>query len=407
MVFRIKKKEIKRTYKKRCVRASSESPLRLYGYRTDGIDLDTLFELYKLDGECGEISSPSSSHLSALWTKFRGAFAAFGDFLKKKISTRRKKRSAPWVIPSLAGALTAALVVSGISAFAVLYKLFISDYFGRFEKIEIPDLVGSDVDTVSHIVPKRLNVSVGYEYSETVPYGEVISQSPDPHVERKVYATGEIPTLYLVVSLGRESAVMKDYIGKSSRDSMLELKNSGVSVVLRSEYSDNVPRGCVVGSEPAPNEDFFVHDTVYLTVSLGKKQVKASVPSVVGLTEYRASRLIAAAGLKVGRISYRNSSVAAGTVISQSPKGYSGVFFGSEVSLVVSAGEKFYEKKVPNLYGLSLEKAKRVLADYGLVLGEVYAAKSSEPQGTVIAQAPLPDSDITPSVVTVDLYISE
>ena len=56
---------------------------------------------------------------------------------------------------------------------------------------------------------------------------------------------------------------------------------------------------------------------------------------------------------------------------------------------------------------MTLEKAKRVLADYGLVLGEVYAAKSSEPQGTVIAQAPLPDSDITPSVVTVGLYISE
>ena len=95
MVFRIKKKETKRTYKKRCVRASSESPLRLYGYRTDGIDLDTLFELYKLDGECGEISSPSSSRLSALWTKFQGAFAVFGDFLKKKISTRRKKKKRP------------------------------------------------------------------------------------------------------------------------------------------------------------------------------------------------------------------------------------------------------------------------------------------------------------------------
>ena len=74
---------------------------------------------------------------------------------------------------------------------------------------------------------------------------------------------------------------------------------------------------------------------------------------------------------------------------------------------MVSAGETFYEKRVPNLYGLTLEKAKRVLADYGLVLGEVYAARSSEPQGTVIAQSPAPDSDITPSVVTVDLYVSK
>ena len=406
MVFRIKKKEQKATEKKRYVRASADSPKRLYGYRNDGIDLDTLFELRKL---CGSVEKEKrSSRVLCFFRRIGQILSSVGSFVKKKYCERRQKRDKPWVIPALSGALVAALVVSGISAFAVLYKLVISDYFGRYERVAVPDMVGRNVDEVSEVIPDgAFNVRVSYEYSESVPSGVVITQTPTPYVERKIFASGSLPTINLLVSLGREKQTMSDYVGKSSRDVTLELRNMGVSVVSRSEYSDSVPMGCVIETSPKADEDFFVRDTVSITVSLGKKQVKASVPSVVGLTEYRATRLIKAAGLEVGSISYRNSSTAAGTVISQTPKAYSDVVFGSKVSLVVSAGEKFYEKRVPNLYGLTLEKAKRVLADYGLVLGEIYAVSSSEPQGTVIAQSPTPDSDITPSVVTVDLYVSE
>jgi len=404
MVFKIKKKEVRETQKKKYIRASADSPKRLYGYRTDGIDLDTLFELRKL--ESGPSKKPRKTWFSRVLKKIGQFFALVFSYAKEKFRRKRKSEK-KWVAPALAGALCAALLVSGISAFAVLYKLFISDYFGRYERATVPDLVGENIDTVRDILPESFNLSVSYEYSEEVPYGEVISQTPAPNVERKIFAGGSLPTLNILVSLGRETRTMSNYVGKSSRDATLELRNMGISVVSHSEYSDSVPRGCVISSTPAPDENFFVKDTVSLTVSLGKKQVKASVPSVVGLTEYRAARLIDAAGLDVGTVKYRNSSTAAGTVISQSPQAYSGVVFGSDVSLVVSAGEKFYEKRVPNLYGLTLEKAKRVLADYGLVLGEVYAAESSEPSGTVIAQSPAPDSDITPSVVTVDLYISE
>ncbi len=404
MVFKIKKKETRKTHKKRYVRASIKSPLRLYGNGAEGIDLDNLFEPRRL--ESGEAKKKEPSFCSRVSLKIKRFFVLIVSFIKRKFRERRKKTEKPWIVPALAGALSAALLVSGISAFAVLYKLFISDYFGRYEKAIVPDAVGAHVDSIRDSLDS-FNVSVSYEYSESVPYGVVISQTPAPSVERKIYASGSLPTVNLLVSLGRERRIMSDYVGKSARDVTLELRNMGISVVSHSEYSDSVPSGCVIETAPAPNEEFFVKDAVTLTVSLGKKQVKASVPSVVGLTEYRATRLIEAAGLRVGSISYRNSSTAAGTVISQTPKAYSGVVFGAEVSLVVSAGEKFYEKRVPNLYGLTLDKAKRVLSDYGLVLGEVYAAKSSEPQGTVIAQTPLPDSDITPSVVTVDLYVSE
>ena len=55
---------------------------------------------------------------------------------------------------------------------------------------------------------------------------------------------------------------------------------------------------------------------------------------------------------------------------------------------------------------MSIDEAKRVLSQYGLVAGNIYAVKSTETFGTVISQSPAAGEEILPSLVGVDMYVS-
>ena len=77
-----------------------------------------------------------------------------------------------------------------------------------------------------------------------------------------------------------------------------------------------------------------------------------------------------------------------------------------KLSFSVSAGREFSDKTVPSLYGLSIDEARKKLADCGLVCGNIYTASSTEPKGTVIAQSPSAGSALSPSLVSVDMYVS-
>ena len=95
-----------------------------------------------------------------------------------------------------------------------------------------------------------------------------------------------------------------------------------------------------------------------------------------------------------------------GTVISQGISAYSLSALGSFVDLSVSAGVEFSEKKVPDLYGLTLEEARERLAEVGLVCGEIYSVQSGAGKTTIVSQSIAAGTPITSGVVSVDVYVS-
>ena len=143
-----------------------------------------------------------------------------------------------------------------------------------------------------------------------------------------------------------------------------------------------------------------------LHVSLGKKLSSIRVPNICGMSESAAVNRLLSSGFVVGDISYKSSSQKVGTVISQSISHTSRAKSGSMISFCVSAGQKFDGKIMPSLYGMSIDEAKRVLSQYGLVAGNIYAVKSTETFGTVISQSPAAGEEILPSLVGVDMYVS-
>ncbi len=117
----------------------------------------------------------------------------------------------------------------------------------------------------------------------------------------------------------------------------------------------------------------------------GGKQVP--VPDIVGQPEAEAMQRLDNAGLD-GYVSahHYHSEIPRGQVISSDPRPLAQVRAGRRVALVVSSGKR--KITVPNLVGLGLTEAKRILTNTALAVGRVTHRHSDEPVGQVVTQEP-------------------
>ncbi|MBQ8140075.1 MAG: PASTA domain-containing protein [Clostridia bacterium] len=320
---------------------------------------------------------------------------------------RERKPKLPSLLPAFCGALCASLTIALLSLGIIVYKLVIEDYFGSYETVTVPDFVGSvypSESTFENI--DYCNLTINYEYDENVPEGTVISQLPSAGVIRRVYPHKSLCHVTLTVSLGERSFTMNDYSSMPLRETILELKNEAVKFSLVESYSDTVDEGKIISTSPSAGEIFSSDQTVVIYVSLGRETVFVTVPDLYGLTEPEAEAMLKYSGLTAGKVTYVRSELPSGTVVSQSPEAGSAAEESSRIDMTVSAGNKYNERLVPDLYGLSIEEAREKLAEYGLVCGNIYAVANGAPKGTVIAQSPLPSSQINSETVSVDIYVS-
>jgi serine/threonine-protein kinase len=196
----------------------------------------------------------------------------------------------------------------------------------------------------------------GREYDEQVPVGHVLSTDPGP--TERIRKDG---TIRVVLSRGPERYAVPDLRGKSRAEAERALAASHLSVGdVTSAYDDDVDRGDVVSTSPAPGELRKRDTAVALVLSKGVEPVP--VPAVVGRPLDEAKAELAAAGLGAAVTEKHDDGVALGVVISQQPaKGTAPK--GSEVRLVVSKGPP--PVPVPNVTDLKLGEATRILERAG------------------------------------------
>src|SRR5207237_6859178 len=101
-----------------------------------------------------------------------------------------------------------------------------------------------------------------------------------------------------------------------------------------------------------------------------------------------AASALTGAGLTVGAVTMQSSStVAAGSVISESPPAGTKVASGSPVNLVVSSGPA--QIAVPNVVGQTQAAAASAITGAGLTVGAVTMQSSSTvASGSVISESP-------------------
>lgn len=344
----------------------------------------------------------AASRLSAFYQTCSLYARRLSERLRRPPKPRKKK--AVHALGVLSGFLCAALLVSALSAGAVLWTL-LSPYRRSYISVTVPDFVGKTPASVLSENEGYWNLTIQYEENPDVPEGLVITQSPKAGVLRRIYDEQSYYDVTLVVSRPDEPYTLENLVGMSERDALLTLRNHGLSFTVARTVSDTVPDGRVLQTTPAAGTVLRAGEAVALQISQGAQASMLSVPSLFGMTDAAARSALQSAGFSVGTVSYRSSSYAAGTVIAQASTPHTLLASGSAISYTVSTGDRYFLTSVPDLYGMTTTQAAEALRKYGLVIGERILVSNSASRGAVLMQDPPAGTPITASTFSVKLYI--
>jgi beta-lactam-binding protein with PASTA domain len=175
------------------------------------------------------------------------------------------------------------------------------------------------------------------------------------------------------------------------------LDDAGLAVVVGTpRYSNSVPKGDVIGTDPGPGARLTHGAQVTLIPSLGP--VLVTVPNVTGQTVAAADQALRNAGLIPATATQQTSStIQAGIVIATNPVAYQPWPKNKPVQVIESAGPP-----LPSFIGEQLPQAQQQAQQGGYAIAPVNVTSSTEPPNTIVGQSPQPGSPITPGeVVTV------
>ncbi len=267
------------------------------------------------------------------------------------------------------------------------------------ELIAVPDVTGKTLEEAKSSI-QSAGFTVGtttQSYSDKVDSGKVISQDPTANTKK---AKGT--AINLTVSQGAQTIEVPNLSGMTADEAKKTLQASGLKYQAgTAEYSDTVEKDHIVRQDVAAGSKVAKDTVVTYYLSLGSEGT--SVPNVVGQTRSSATATLNNAGFYVTVDTQYSSTVAEGTVISQSPTSGQKLKAEGTVNIVVSKGSE--TAQVPSVVGQSEGTATTTLTNEGFQVTTEYQASSSVSSGCVISQTPTAGTSLAPGK-TVHLTIS-
>jgi len=271
--------------------------------------------------------------------------------------------------------LILALLVAGVAALVAFALTRPSD-------VAVPDVIGQNVDVATDTLDDRgFDVRIKAVPS-AAPRDQVVEQDPIP-TNRGGGKAEEGSTVTLSVSSGPAIVQVPAVVGLTQDEARKRLESAGFSqVVVAERFSETVPRGQVIGTEPAAGTQVSTAQPVTLLISKGSDRVE--VPDVVGLGEQAALNTLSGAEL-AGTVVQRDSEEPEGEVIGQSPAPGKLVPRGSQVTIFASTGAI----AVPDVVGLARRPAVTTLKKAGFVVAVTEQPTDDPLQvGKVISEFP-------------------
>lgn len=226
-------------------------------------------------------------------------------------------------VPLIVAAAALVLVLGGLIGFG---------FHDRANNVQVPDLVGKNINDVLSSSEYQFDFETVYTYDPNTDLDIIVSQSPVAsarHVKKD-------STLKLTVN-SMEAEVNIPVLAKMSETvAVSTLKSlyleSNVVMVNNDEISD----GMVVSSEPSNGTRVKVGTVVTIYVA----QNSVAVPSLYGKTLQQITDELGAKGLTVGEVSYDYSDdYETGCVMSQGIEPDTKVVKGTAVTVVISTGK--------------------------------------------------------------------
>ena len=192
--------------------------------------------------------------------------------------------------------------------------------------VAIPNVAGQTVAEAKEIL-KKANFEIGEEKteaSENIEEGKIIRTDPDAGTGRK-----EGTKINLIVSSGKQSFQISNYIGQKSVDVIADLKQKKVPenlIKIEEEESSDSEVGTVLRQTPPAGTTYDLTKASTITLTVAKKVTSAPMPNYIGSSlEFTKNNLIQIVGVKeanieVVEVSTAPEGTAEGTVVEQNPK---------------------------------------------------------------------------------------
>jgi serine/threonine-protein kinase len=191
--------------------------------------------------------------------------------------------------------------------------------------VVVPDVAGQPEQQASLVLTAAgFAVDSRRDYDENVPAGIALRTDPAANARQ-----APDTTVRLIVSQGPRPVAVPDVAGKSYDAAVAALQGRRFGVARVDDYSDTVPAGSVIGTDP-PAGQLAPRDS-QVTVHVSKGPQPIAVPDVVGASVEQASQTLQANGLVADVQNFAPGR----TVKSQTPPAGTQVNKGTKVTLVL------------------------------------------------------------------------
>jgi serine/threonine protein kinase len=190
---------------------------------------------------------------------------------------------------------------------------------------------------------------------------------------------------YLIVGPGSK-VVVPSLAGLTTNEAKSQLEDLGLNLdISREKYSEDIPEGKVISSDPAGGGRVDPNGTVAVTVSRGKERY--AVPNLQGLKIEVAENLLKDNKLILGEVIEEFSTeFPKGFIMRSAPTAGERIKRDSQVNLFISKGIE--QVGVTSYKGKSGEQALNELTEAGFEVETKYIFSEDLPIGAVISQSP-------------------
>ena len=267
----------------------------------------------------------------------------------------------------------------------------------------IPVVKAENESDTGKFEPVTPNVDVKKKISELSKEDEIpVQDVQNKGVNKKPIIAGAIVAILLFVIIllgikifGNKDVEVDSFVGMNYE---LQIKNNEEYnekynfEIYYASFSD-ATEGSVYDQDPKAGTSVPEGSTIILYVAkAGEGQV---IPDFTGKNYREASDALERMGFRVAVVPTEDSAVAVGQVIRTDPAANTTVAVGTTVTVYYAAdtdaGKLF---KMPKLEGKSLEEAKKILEENGLVLYKVESADSNVEKDYVLSQSPADGSPV-------------
>ena len=228
---------------------------------------------------------------------------------------------------------------------------------------------------------------------------KIKKEKPEKRKKNKLAPVAAIILALLVIFIGTGIAIslqnavssgvpVPEITGLPQEEARVALENVGLGMNVVGQRASEEAVGNVIEQINRSGEKVKKGFPVKVIVSSGETVTKVTSPDLFGKTVEQAEALLVESGLSMRKSSYESSEYDAGTIISQSPRPGKEIESGSEIDVVISKGKSIETSKTPNLIGLTLDQAKRLLESSNFSIGNIKQLDSSEAKGKIISQNP-------------------